>query len=140
MRLFIVTILVASVIFSCSKEKKTAKALEGSWKVISFINNGQIDPIDFTNSFFNFDYCAPKKTNGCPGSWNGKLSNGNDFDFDFIFKVNDENDVSLEFDSVDVDTLFNAFLNTDIKITVDTLELEFISGQEFFEFIMLKNS
>jgi len=133
--LFIVTLLIIS---SCSKERKLAKKLEGSWNVISHRNNGNLQEIEMDGSTFIFDYCPPKEIE-CDGGWSGDLRNGGTFDFPYKFSINDEDDVSMQFNKADVDTIIEDFINTQLFFVNDTLELEFISNSSFFEFTMVQD-
>lgn len=65
----LVTLLFALICFSCSKDQKVVKQLEGTWKVTDEKENGVSQPDStFAGETYTFTKCKVKKGD-CDGTW-----------------------------------------------------------------------
>lgn len=65
----IAALICGIIFFSCSKDQKVVKQLEGTWKVTSIKENGQAQPDSlYSGDSYTFEKCKVKK-GPCDGTW-----------------------------------------------------------------------
>jgi len=89
-KLTVFLFIAASVlVYSCSKDQKVVKNLEGTWNVSSITIDGVADTVDFSNDTYEFELCK-LKDGDCSGTLTSLDPSKGEVALSFTYSIEDD--------------------------------------------------